>query len=106
MHKRPRSALIHIYAHGGFAYRAGLPHTPRMSKRDISAELGAAISAARLRAGLRQVDVAKRLRKNRSWVAHIERGERRVTVIGLIALADVIGFDAAAMVRRFRHSRR
>jgi len=83
-----------------------------MAKRDISAELGAAIAAARRRAGLSQVDVAKQLRKDRSitqtsasWVAHIERGERRVNVIGLIALADIIGFDAAAMVRRFRHSR-
>jgi len=88
------------------AYRAGLLRTPRMAKRDISAELGAAIAGARRRTGLSQVDVAKQLRKDRSWVAHIERGERRVNVIGLIALADVIGFDAAAMVRRFRHSRR
>ena len=78
----------------------------RKTKCDVSAELGAAIAAARRRTGLSQVDVAKQLRKDRSWVAHIERGARRVNVIGLIALADVIGFDAAAMVRRFRHSRR
>jgi transcriptional regulator with XRE-family HTH domain len=77
-----------------------------MSKRDISAELGAAIATARLRAGLTQIDVAERLRKSPSWVAHIEGGVRRVKVIGLLALADVIGFDAAAMVRRFRRSRR
>ena len=77
-----------------------------MSKRDNSAALGAAIAAARRRALLSQADVAKQLRKDRSWVAHIERGERRVTVIGLIALADAIGFDAAEMVRRFWRSRR
>src|SRR5262249_56838855 len=76
----------------------------RNPKRDISAALGAAIAAARRRGGLSQVDVAKQLRKDRSWVAHIERGERRGNVIWVVALGGVIGVYAGPVAGAFLRS--
>src|SRR5215467_16318138 len=75
-------------------------------KRDISAELGAAIAAARRRAVLSQVGRCQATSQGSVMGRAHRKGRAQVNVIGLIALADVIGFDAAAMVRRFRHSRR
>jgi len=41
------------------------------------------LKAARLEAGLTQVDVAKRLRKHQNYVSKCESGERRVDPIEL-----------------------
>lgn len=49
---------------------------------------------ARKQAGLTQTDLAKKLGRPQSYVADVERGERRVDITEYIALADVIGFDA------------
>lgn len=38
---------------------------------------------ARLKAGLTQVEAAKRLRKPQSYISKIERGERRIDVVEL-----------------------
>src|SRR5262245_11962712 len=55
--------------------------------------LAALIRDKRHAAGLRQVDVAKRLHEKQQWVAQIESGQRRINVIQFFALAKVIGFD-------------
>ena len=44
-------------------------------------------------AGLRQGDLAKRMRQYQSWVARIESGQRRIDIIEFFALARAIGFD-------------
>jgi transcriptional regulator with XRE-family HTH domain len=54
----------------------------------------------RQRAGLTQTELAERLGRNQRYVSRIERGEHRVTVIDLVELAEAIGFDAMAVVRR------
>jgi transcriptional regulator with XRE-family HTH domain len=41
-------------------------------------------------AGLRQVDLAKRLGRSQSYVSHIEMGQKRIE---LIEWAEAIGFD-------------
>jgi transcriptional regulator with XRE-family HTH domain len=64
------------------------------------AKLVQLLIAERKRAGLRQVDVAKRLRQTQWWVAHIESGQRRIDVIEFLALAKAIGFDPFQALRR------
>jgi transcriptional regulator with XRE-family HTH domain len=63
------------------------------------AALVALLIAQRQRAGLRQEDVAARLRQHQSFVARIESGQRRIDVVEFIALAEAIGFDPAKALR-------
>lgn len=47
------------------------------------------IKGARKKSGLTQVQVAKKLGKNQSFVSKIESGERRIDVIELAELANL-----------------
>jgi helix-turn-helix protein len=47
----------------------------------------------RKKAGLRQVDLAKRLGRTQSYVSNIEIGQKRIALIELIEWAEAIGFD-------------
>jgi predicted transcriptional regulator len=44
-------------------------------------------------AGLRQVDLAKRLGRSQSYVSNIEVGQKRIALIELIEWAEAIDFD-------------
>jgi transcriptional regulator with XRE-family HTH domain len=44
-------------------------------------------------AGLRQIDLAKRLGRSQSYVSHVEIGQKRIALIELIEWAEAIGFD-------------
>jgi transcriptional regulator with XRE-family HTH domain len=44
-------------------------------------------------AGLRQIDLAKRLGRTQSYVSNIEIGQKRIALIELIEWAEAIGFD-------------
>ena len=54
----------------------------------------------RKKSGLRQVDLAKLLRRNQSYVTNLERGQKAVEVVELIEWAEAIGFDPADAVKR------
>jgi transcriptional regulator with XRE-family HTH domain len=62
--------------------------------------LVALIRTERRNAGLRQIDVAKLLHEQQQWVALIERGQRRISVIEFLALAQAIGFDPAKALKK------
>ncbi len=62
--------------------------------------LVAFLRAQRKAAGLRQADVAKLLGEKQQWVALIEAGQRRITVIEFLALARAIGFDPAKAIKK------
>lgn len=47
------------------------------------------LKAARIEAGLTQVDVAKHLKKPQSFVSKFESGERRVDVVELQHIAEI-----------------
>ena len=51
------------------------------------------IVAQRLRAGLSQAQLAERLGRYQSVVSSIESGGRRIDVVELLDIADVIGLD-------------
>jgi transcriptional regulator with XRE-family HTH domain len=55
--------------------------------------VGAALAAARDRAGLTQDVLAKRLRKPQSFVSNYERGNRRIDVLELLRIVDALKGD-------------
>ena len=56
--------------------------------------VGAALAAARGRAGLTQAQLAKLLRKPQSFVSNYERGQRRIDVLELLRIAEAMKVDA------------
>lgn len=54
----------------------------------------------RKKAGMTQVQLAKRLGRYQSFVANIETGQRKVDVVELLAFAEAIGFDPKEAIRR------
>ena len=51
-------------------------------------------------AGLRQVDLAKRLRRGQDYVSDVETGQKILGVVELMEWADAIGFDASDAIKR------
>lgn len=56
----------------------------------------------RKRAGLSQAALAAKLGKPQSYVSKCEQGERRVDVVELLAIADALGADSAALLEELR----
>lgn len=71
-----------------------------MFRDDIRREtLRRELREARLRAGLRQVDVAAALGKPQSYVAKVERGERRIDLIETLDLCHAVSLDARRLIK-------
>lgn len=51
-------------------------------------------------ADLTQVQVAKKLRRYQSYVTLFETGQRRIDVVEFMDIAEAIGFDAPAALKR------
>jgi transcriptional regulator with XRE-family HTH domain len=77
--------------------RASKPEKPLRS--DDHRALRGLLIAARRKAELTQVDVAKRLGKPQSYVAKYEGGERRLDVIEFLAVTKALGADPRAVLR-------
>ena len=58
-----------------------------------------ALKTARLEAGLKQTDVARKLRRNQSFISKIESGERRLDVIELARLCKLYRQDLIEFIR-------
>lgn len=79
-----------------------MSRSARIRKSVHSAEqqlLRVLLVAAREKAGLTQVKLAKRLGKPQSFVAKYEGGERRLDVVEFIVIARAIGADPLAIFR-------
>jgi transcriptional regulator with XRE-family HTH domain len=55
----------------------------------------------RVECGLRQVDIAKLMRKPQSFVSNYESGERRLDLLELHQLCDAVGLPLVEFVQRF-----
>ncbi|MGD9724844.1 MAG: multiprotein-bridging factor 1 family protein [Alphaproteobacteria bacterium] len=55
--------------------------------------------AAREDAGLRQIDVARKLRRNQSFVSKVESGERRLDVVEFLEFAKASSADPLKIIR-------
>jgi transcriptional regulator with XRE-family HTH domain len=62
-------------------------------------EVGAALAQARERAGLTQQQLAKLLRKPQSFVSNYERGQRRIDVLELLRIIEVMDRDPIEIFR-------
>ena len=54
-------------------------------------KLGALLAQAREKAGLTQVELAKRLGKPQSFVSAYESGQRRIDLLEFVRIAEVLG---------------
>jgi transcriptional regulator with XRE-family HTH domain len=54
----------------------------------------------RQRSGLRQVDLAKRLKRGQDYISTVETGQKIVNVVELMEWADAIGFDPRDAIKR------
>jgi transcriptional regulator with XRE-family HTH domain len=61
----------------------------------------ALLRKTRLKAGLRQIDVAKRLKEPQAFVSRYETGERRLDLLELREVCRAIGTNLTALVREF-----
>jgi transcriptional regulator with XRE-family HTH domain len=55
--------------------------------------------------GLSQAQLAKLIGRYQSFVADLERGQRRLDVVEFLELADAIGFDASKAIRLIAKAR-
>ena len=53
----------------------------------------------RKKAGLRQVDLAKRLKRRQDYISYVETGQKLVEVVELMEWAEAIGFDARDAIK-------
>lgn len=58
------------------------------------------LTEAREKAGLRQVEVALRLRRPQSFVSKIESGERRLDVVEFLDICAAIDADPVLMLKK------
>jgi hypothetical protein len=68
--------------------------------RDRQRKLRELLKAARLDAGLRQVDLSLALAKPQSFVAKVESGERKLDFIEVLDFCTVMKLDPTELVRR------
>ena len=52
-----------------------------------------ALAAARIGAGVTQVELSARLGKPQQWVSKVERGDRRLDLIEFVAIARALRMD-------------
>lgn len=62
-----------------------------------------ALATQRKAKGFTQTQVAQALGRHQPFVANIESGERRVDIVELLELADIIDLDVEALVRALRN---
>lgn len=55
---------------------------------------------AREQAGITQVELAKKLRQSQSYVSKVERGDRRLDIVQLRTICQVLGLTLAEFVQR------
>jgi transcriptional regulator with XRE-family HTH domain len=60
------------------------------------------LAEERQRAGLSQQEVADLLGRPQTYVSKCERGTRRMDVVEFLKIAEVIGFDPLAFIKKLR----
>jgi transcriptional regulator with XRE-family HTH domain len=68
------------------------------------AELGRRVQAERKRQGLSQMLLADRIGLHFGFISEVERGQRNLSLISLLRLAEGLGIDPAVLVTGLRFS--
>jgi len=101
------SAGMHVRSISQFGIWPLAPWTVRVKKADHDTEhrrLCALLRSYREDAGLRQVDIAKRLGVAQSFVSKYESGERRLDLVELGEVSRALGITLTDAVARFESS--
>jgi DNA-binding XRE family transcriptional regulator len=69
-------------------------------REEFQAVFGQHLKAARLKAGLKQSDVAARTGLTQQYLSLIEAGQQNITLKTMILLAEVVDRDIRDMLRR------
>jgi transcriptional regulator with XRE-family HTH domain len=76
-----------------------------MAKRSIrQAQLLELLKQVRNEAGLRQIDLATRLKQPQSYISKYESGERRLDLLELNQICKACGISLVEFVKRFDRS--
>lgn len=62
------------------------------------------LRAERLRVGISQIDLARKLRRHQSFVSKFESGERRLDVVELLEVLRVLDVEPIRFVRKLIQS--
>ncbi len=66
---------------------------------NIAKRLGARIQKLRLEKGLSQEDLAFEAGLHRTYISHVERGSRNITVMGLCKVAKGLKMEPAELLK-------
>lgn len=67
--------------------------------------IAALLARERKKAKLRQVDLAKRLKRRQDYVSYVETGQKVVDLVEFLDWAEAIGFDVAEAIKAIRRTR-
>ncbi len=67
---------------------------------EVTFEFGRRMRARREELGLSQDDLAGRCGLHRTYIGSVERGERNVSLVNIVRIADALEVDAGRLVRR------
>ena len=79
---------------------------PKAHSVSAQEQLQALLRQVRTEAGLTQTDVAQRLGQPQSFVSKYESGERRLDILELRELCQVIGIPLSEFIRRLEQALR
>lgn len=72
-----------------------MPKTPRSP---LTSEFGRRVRARRLQLGLAQDDLAYLAGLHRTYVGSLERGERNVSLLNIVRIADALSMDVGQLL--------
>lgn len=81
-----------------------MPHMHKSIHSPAQRKLQRLLRQVRNGAGLRQIDLAKLLRKPQSFVSKYEAGERRLDLLELQQVCQAVGVTLVEFVERFENS--
>lgn len=67
-------------------------------KDDLLREFGARVRERRTECGLSQEELAHRSGMHRTYVSSVERGERNIALVNIVAIAGALDIDAGTLV--------
>ena len=73
-------------------------------KDDLLREFGARVRERRKECGLSQEELAHKSGIHRTYVSSVERGERNIALVNIVALAAALGVDAGVLVSDLVHT--
>ena len=73
-----------------------------MEQIELLAQFGNALRTERLKAGLSQEALADLAELDRTYVGSVERGERNISLINIVKLAQALGVQPATLFKGLR----